>query len=64
MGEQTPVVTIGTKLLTEIGTILTKVLALIPDVLTKLVANPVILFFLAFGLVGVIIRWARKVVHF
>lgn len=63
MQSETPVA-IGTQLLNAIGTILTKVLTLIPDVLTKLIANPIILFFLAFGLVGVIIRWARKVVHF
>ena len=63
MQPETPVA-IGTQLLNAIGTILTKVLALIADVLTKLIANPIILFFLAFGLVGVIIRWARKVVHF
>ena len=62
--EGTKPVRFGTQLLNAIGTILTKVLILIPDVLTKLIANPIILFFLAFGLVGVIIRWARKVVHF
>lgn len=51
-------------ILTEIGNIMAKVLTWIPQVLTAMVGQPIILFFLAFGLVGVIIRWARKVVHF
>ena len=51
-------------ILTEIGNIMAKVLTWIPQVLTAMVEQPIILFFLAFGLVGVIIRWARRVVHF
>ena len=53
-----------TTFLTAIGTIFTDVMTWIPTVLTTMVEQPVILFFLCFGLVGVIIRWARKVVHF
>lgn len=51
-------------ILTEITNIMAKVLTWIPQVLTTMVEQPIILFFLAFGLVGVIIRWARRVVHF
>ena len=51
-------------ILTEITNIMAKVLTWIPQVLTTMVEQPIILFFLAFGLVGVIIRWARRVVQF
>ena len=60
---ETDVFSIST-ILTAIGDILAKVLTWIPSVFTALIDQPIILFFLCFGLVGVIIRWARKVVHF
>lgn len=50
-------------ILAEIGAIFTKVMTWIPTVLTTLVEQPIILFFIAFPLVGVVIRWARRVVH-
>lgn len=51
-------------LITQMGTILTNVLSWIPSVLTTLVEQPIVLFFIGFSLVGVVIRWARRLVHF
>ena len=51
-------------LITEIGTILTSVLGWLTGVLTWVVGEPLIVFFIALGLAGAMIRWARRVVHF
>lgn len=51
-------------LITQMGSIMTAVLGWIPTVLTTLVEQPIVLFFIGFSLVGVVIRWARRLVHF
>lgn len=51
-------------LITQMGSIFTAVLGWIPTVLTMAVSQPIILFFIGFSLVGVVIRWARRLVHF
>ena len=50
--------------LTAIGSIFAKIITWIPTVLTTMFEQPIILFCFAFAFVGVVIRWARKVVHF
>lgn len=49
--------------LTNMGTILTKVLTWIPEILTTLLEQPVIMFCFIFAFVGVLFRWAKKVIH-
>lgn len=51
-------------IITQINTILTSVLAWIPSILKMALEQPIILFFISFGLVGALIRWARRLVHF
>lgn len=49
---------------TQMGTLLTSVLGWITSIYTWVIGEPLIIFFLAIGLTGAIIRWARKLVHF
>lgn len=58
------VVTLSSSLISQIGTILSSVLQWIGSVMTTLVAQPIVLFFIGFGLTGAVIRWARRLVHF
>lgn len=51
-------------LISQMGDIFTAVLGWIPSVLTMAISQPIILFFIGFALVGVVIRWARRLVHF
>lgn len=51
-------------LITQIGSIMTAVLGWIPTIMTTLVEQPIVLFFIGFGLTGAVIRWARRLVHF
>ena len=53
-----------TTLIEEITTLLTAVISWIPKILNMALEQPIILFFIAFGLVGALIRWARRLVHF
>lgn len=59
-----PVVNVMSDLITQIGTLLTSVTGWLTSILTWAVGEPLILFFMALGLVGVMIRWARVVVNF
>lgn len=43
---------------------LTAILGWIPDIIEMAIAQPIILFFIGFGLCGALIRWARKLIHF
>ena len=49
---------------TQIGTFLTAVLGWITSVYAWVIGEPLILFFIAVGLTGAMLRWARKLVHF
>lgn len=51
-------------ILNQITTILSSVVVWIPNILNMALEQPVILFFISFGLVGALIRWARRLVHF
>lgn len=51
-------------LLTQIGSFLTQALTWLSSILAWMIGEPVIIFFLAIGLAGVMFRWARKLVHF
>lgn len=51
-------------LITAIGSYLTEALSWIGSIFTWMITQPVILFFLAIGLAGVMFRWARSVMHF
>lgn len=51
-------------ILNAITIIMDSVIAWIPKILSMAISQPVILFFMAFGLVGALIRWARRLVHF
>lgn len=53
-----------TALITQIGSLLTSVTGWISSVFTWAIAEPLILFFIALGLVGVMFRWARTLVNF
>lgn len=53
-----------TGITTQMGTLLTSVLGFITSIYTWAVEEPLILFFIALGLVGVMIRWARVLVNF
>lgn len=53
-----------TTLINEITSVLTSVVVWIPNILNMALEQPIILFFIAFGLVGALIRWARRLVHF
>ena len=59
-----PVVDPMAALITQITTLLASVTGWLTSILTWAVAEPLILFFIALGLVGVMIRWARVVVNF
>lgn len=59
-----PVVDPMAALITQITTLLSSVTGWLTSILTWAVAEPLILFFIALGLVGVMIRWARVVVNF
>lgn len=49
---------------TQVGTFLTSALSWLTQVLAWMLGEPVIIFFIAIGLAGVMFRWARKLVHF
>lgn len=51
-------------LITQIGSLLTSVTGWITSIYSWAIAEPLILFFIALGLVGVMIRWARVLVNF
>lgn len=51
-------------LIQQIGELLGNIVQWIPQVLNMALEQPIILFFIAFGLVGALIRWARRLVHF
>lgn len=51
-------------LTTQIGTFLTSALGWMTSIFKWMIGEPVILFFLAIGLAGVMFRWARSVMHF
>ena len=59
-----PVVDPMAALITQITSLLASVTGWLTSILTWAVAEPLILFFIALGLVGVMIRWARVVVNF
>lgn len=49
---------------TAVGTWLTAVLGWITSVYAWVIAEPLVVFFIAIGLCGAMIRWARRLVHF
>lgn len=51
-------------LITQIGSLLTSITGWLTSIYTWAVGEPLILFFIALGLVGVMIRWARVLVNF
>lgn len=51
-------------LITQMTSLLQSVLGFITSIYTWAIAEPLILFFIALGLVGVMIRWARVLVNF
>lgn len=51
-------------LIAQIGSFLTSALGWMTQVFTWMIGEPVIVFFLAIGLAGVMFRWARKTMHF
>ena len=51
-------------LTTAIGGFLQSALGWMTSIFTWMIGEPVILFFLAIGLAGVMFRWARSVMHF
>lgn len=51
-------------LISQIGSLLTSVTGWITSIYSWAIAEPLILFFIALGLVGVMIRWARVLVNF
>lgn len=51
-------------LVTQVGSFLTSALGWMTQIFTWMIGEPVILFFLAIGLAGVMFRWARKTMHF
>lgn len=53
-----------TALIEQITSIINSVIQWIPMILSMALEQPIILFFIAFGLVGALIRWARRLVHF
>ena len=59
-----PVVDPMAALITQITSLLASVTGWLTSILTWAVSEPLILFFIALGLVGVMIRWARVVVNF
>lgn len=50
-------------ILTGVGDVFTKLMSWIPTVLTTLIEQPVVLFFLAFGVAGAVIGWARRCIR-
>lgn len=59
-----PVVNPMSELISQITALLSNVTTWLTSILTWAVSEPLILFFMALGLVGVMIRWARVVVNF
>lgn len=53
-----------TALLSQITELISHVISWIPQILSMALEQPIIIFFIAFGLVGALIRWARRLVHF
>lgn len=51
-------------IITGVGSFLTSALGWLTQVLGWMIGEPVIIFFIAIGLAGVMFRWARKLVHF
>ena len=50
--------------ISQITALLTSVTGWISSIYTWAIAEPLILFFIALGLVGVMVRWARVLVNF
>lgn len=59
-----PVVNPMADLISQITALLSNVTSWLTSILGWAVSEPLILFFMALGLVGVMIRWARVVVNF
>lgn len=53
-----------TDITTAVGTWLTAVLGWITNVYSWVIGEPLVIFFIAIGLCGAMIRWARRLVHF
>lgn len=51
-------------LINQIGTLLTSITGWITSIYAWAIAEPLILFFIGLGLVGVMMRWARVLVNF
>ena len=51
-------------LISAITSYLTQALTWMGQIFTWVISQPLILFFMAIGLAGVMFRWARKVLHF
>lgn len=49
---------------TQVGTWLTATLGWLSSLFTWVIGEPLIIFFIAIGLCGAMIRWGRKLVHF
>lgn len=50
-------------LISSIGTFLTAALGYMTQVLTWAISEPLVMFFLAIGLAGVMFRWAKSMLH-
>lgn len=59
-----PEVNVMQDLITQITQLITSVTGWLTSILAWAVQEPLILFFIGLGLVGVMIRWARVVVNF
>ena len=53
-----------TALIEMITSLINQIIQWIPKILNMALEQPIILFFIGFGLVGALIRWARRLVHF
>lgn len=49
---------------TAVGTWLTAALGWISNLFSWVIGEPLVIFFIAIGLCGAMIRWGRKLVHF
>lgn len=49
---------------TAVGTFLTSALGWFTSLFTWVIGEPLVIFFIAIGLTGAMIRWARRLVHF
>lgn len=51
-------------LIAQITSVVTNSITWVGNVLTFALGQPIILFFMAVGLAGVMYRWARRIIHF